>query len=107
MAYTVETKTNNPATKLRDSLEKVERMIVQLRGNNVEEFLLKLDEIETDLVQIAADGGDFRPEQARWDSLLSRLHNQPEPIVRAAQAAGGLSNLRAKHPPAGQFLVVS
>jgi tetratricopeptide (TPR) repeat protein len=103
MAYTVESKTNNPATRLRDALEEIERMIVQLRGDNIEQFLLKLDRTEEEILELHTTGGDFRPEQARWDSLLNRLHNQPEPLVRAAQVAGGLKGLRAKHPPATNF----
>lgn len=103
MAYIVESRTGNAATKLREALDKAERLVVQLNGENVEEFLLKLDEIETDLAQLHQEGGDFRPEQARWDSILSRLHHRPEPVVRAAQVAGGLGTLRAKHPPATSF----
>ena len=57
----------------------------------------------SNLRTLEADSTDLRPEQSRWDSLLSRINNQPDPIVHAANVAGGMDKLRAAHPPAESF----
>ncbi|MCC6169883.1 MAG: tetratricopeptide repeat protein [Caldilineaceae bacterium] len=101
MAYTVESQTNTPANQLRDALDKAERLVVQVSGQNVEELLLLLDQIEQRFDQLSNDGIDLRPEEVRWQSLLNRLDSKPERIVSAA--AGGLAELRRRHPPADSF----
>ncbi|MEZ4868620.1 MAG: tetratricopeptide repeat protein [Caldilineaceae bacterium] len=103
MAYSVESKANNPANILRDALEKAERQVVNLTSTNVEEFLVLLDEIEQKFLTLAGDSVDLRPEEARWDSLTNRLLSRPNELVSAASRAGGLRKLRAKHPPATGF----
>ncbi|RIK56312.1 MAG: hypothetical protein DCC57_03525 [Chloroflexi bacterium] len=103
MAYTVESQTNTPANHLRDALDKAERLVVQVSGQNVEELLLLLDQIEQRFAQLSSDGIDLRPEEVRWQSLLNRLDSKPERIVSAAAAAGGLAELRRRHPPADSF----
>ncbi len=105
MAYSVETKTtSNPANALRDALTMAERQIVQLHGGNAEEYLVRLDQIEA-LFETLTDNEDLdlRSEQVRWQSLLSRLSSQPQPLAAAAAKAGGMAKLRAKHPPADSF----
>lgn len=101
MAYTVESQTNTPANQLRDALDKAERLVVQVSGQNVEELLLLLDQIEQRFDQLSNDGIDLRPEEVRWQSLLNRLDSKPERIVSAA--AGRLAELRRRHPPADSF----
>jgi predicted Zn-dependent protease len=103
MAYTVESQTNTPANQLRDALDRAERLVVQVSGQNVEELLLLLDQIEQMFDRLGQDGIDLRPEGARWQSLLNRLDSRPERIVSAAAAAGGLAELRRRHPPAESF----
>lgn len=107
MAYSVDSKSNNPANALRDALERAEREIVQLDGShggkNAETYLLLLDEIERYFEELDSDTLDLRPEQVRWDSLLSRLNSRPQPLAAAAAKAGGMAKLRAKHPPAESF----
>lgn len=103
MAHAIESRANSPANDLRDELEKAERLIVTLDGANVEKFLLLLDRIEQTFEKLAQNKGDLRPEEARWESLLSRLSSKPGPLVAAANKAGGLAALRAAHPPAESF----
>lgn len=103
MAYSVESKSNNPANALREALEKAERRAVQLTRDNVEEFLLLLDRIEHDFETFDNDDIDLRPEEVRWQSLLNRLNSKPQSLAAAAARAGGMANLRAKHPPAESF----
>lgn len=103
MAYSVETTARTPITQLRESLDKGERLVVQIDGKNIAEFLTLLDSIETQLETLVDSGVEIRSEQGRWDSLLQRINNQPDPIVRAASVAGGMDKLRAEHPPAASF----
>jgi tetratricopeptide (TPR) repeat protein len=103
MAYSVESKSNNPANALRDALEQAERQAVQLTAQNVERFLLLLDRIEQTFETLDPDGIDLRPEETRWQSLLIRLDTKPQALVGAAAKAGGLAKLRAKHQPAESF----
>lgn len=103
MAYSVETTTRTPITQLREALDKSERLVVQIDGKNIAEFLTLLDSIEQQLETLVESNVEIRPEQGRWDSLLQRINNQPNPIVRAANVAGGMNKLRAEHPPAESF----
>lgn len=103
MAYSVETTTRTPITQLREGLDKAERLVVQVDGNSVEEFLTLLDDIEQQFEILGTSDADLRPEQSRWESLLSRINSQPERTVRAASGAGGMDKLRAAHPPAESF----
>jgi tetratricopeptide (TPR) repeat protein len=103
MAYSVESRAANPANQLRDALDKGERMVVQLDGKNVEEFLVLLDEIEHLLDELARGEMDLRSEHVRWQSLLNRISSRPGDIAGAAAIAGGLAKLRQQHPPAESF----
>ena len=103
MAYSVESKVNNPANLLRDDLDRAEREVIKLDASNVELYLLLLDQIEKRFGELTANDTDLRPELGRWDSLLSRLQTKPEPLVAAAARVGGLANLRQKHQPAESF----
>lgn len=103
MAYSVESKANNPANLLRDDLDRAEREVVKLDASNIELYLLLLDQIEKRFGELTANDTDLRPELGRWDSLLSRLQTKPEPLVAAAARVGGLAKLRQKHQPAESF----
>lgn len=103
MAYTVETTTRTPITQLRESLDKGDRLVVQIDGNSIAEFLTLLDSIEQQIESLVESDVEIRPEQGRWDGLLQRINNQPDPIVRAANGAGGMEKLRQAHPPADSF----
>jgi tetratricopeptide (TPR) repeat protein len=103
MAYSVESKANNPANKLREELDRAERLVVSLDATNVEAYLLLLDQIDQRITDLTANEGDLRPELGRWDGLTSRLYSQPGPLVSAAAQVGGLAALRKKHPPAESF----
>jgi tetratricopeptide (TPR) repeat protein len=103
MAYSVETNTNTPLNQLREALDTAERLVVQVSGKTIAQFLTLLDSIEQQFEKIEADSTTLLPEQSRWDSLLSRVNNHPDPIVRAANVAGGMDKLRAAHPPAESF----
>ena len=89
MAYSVESKSNNPANALRDALERAERLSVQLSPGNVEDFLLLLDQIDQYFETIDNGDIDLRPEEVRWQSLLNRLNSKPQPLTTAAARAGG------------------
>lgn len=103
MAHTVESRSNNPANQLREALDKAERMVVQIDGQNAEAFLLLLDRLDHTFDELAPDGIDLRAEEVRWQSLLSRLDSKPNAIVAAAAGAGGLAELRRRNPPAESF----
>lgn len=103
MAHAIESRAHSPANELRDRLDKAERQVVGLNGANIEEFLLLLDKIEQMFEEFSQSSADLRPEQSRWDSLLSRISSKPRPLVNAARSAGGLAALRANHPPAENF----
>ena len=71
MAYSVREERQSLAVSLREELGEAERMIVQLRRNNVEQFLQLLDLIEHRFVELESYGLDLRPEFTRWASLHS------------------------------------
>lgn len=103
MAYTVDTNTRTLFSQLREDLDKAERLVVQVDGSTVASFLTLLDSIDQQFETLGQADTDLRSEQSRWDSLLSRINSQPNPIVHAANVAGGLEKLRAEHPPAESF----
>lgn len=103
MAHTVDSRSNTAANQLRESLDRAERLIVQISRHNVEEFLTLLDHIEQELERLSADGIDLRPEETRWQSILNRLDSRPNPVAKAAAAAGGMETLRRRNPPAESF----
>lgn len=103
MAYSVESNTRTPISLLREALDKGERLVVQVNGSNVAEFLTLLDSIEQQIETLVESGVEIRSEQGRWDGLLQRVNNHPDPIVRAANVAGGMEKLRQAHPPAESF----
>lgn len=103
MAYSVREERQSLANSLREDLGEAERMIVQLRRDNVEQFLQLLDRIEDLFVQLESGGLDLRPEYTRWGSLQSKLRREAGRIVRVVGAAGGLEQLRQANPPAEGF----
>jgi tetratricopeptide (TPR) repeat protein len=102
MAYSVESNTRTPITLLREALDKAERLIVQVDGSNVVELLNLLDHIDAQF-EVLEGQSDLRSEQSRWDGLISRVSTRPDPIVHAANVAGGLPKLRGENPPATNF----
>jgi hypothetical protein len=103
MAYSIKEQLHNPVVQLRDDLSEAERLAPQLNGENVERFLLLLDQIEELFTVIEGSGMDLRPERTRQIALHSRLERLPGQVVSAAARAGGLKRLRAEHPPAEHF----
>lgn len=103
MAYAVESRSDNPASALREALSNAERLAVSVNSQNVEQFLVLLDTIEQSIDDLQVGDTDLRSEQVRWEGLLRRLSSQPGPIASAAASAGGMKALREKHPPAESF----
>ncbi len=100
MAYSVREERQSLATSLREELDEAERVVIQLRRDNVESFLQLLDSIDERFTQLEASGLDLRPEQTRWSGLHSRLQREAGRVMRAVDAAGGLAALRETNPPA-------
>ena len=100
MAYSIREARRSLATSLREDLAEAERLIVQLRRDNVESFLLLLDSIDDRLIELASSGLDMRPEETRWASLQGQLRREAGRVMRVADAAGGLAQLREANPPA-------
>ena len=103
MAYSVREERQSLAVSLREDLGEAERKIVQLRRDNVEEFLQLLDRIEQRFVDLEASGLDLRPEYTRWGSLHSKVRREAGRIVRVINLAGGLERLRQDNQPAEGF----
>lgn len=103
MAHAIETRTNNPATALRENLAEAERLIVNVNPDNVERLLALLDELDEQFETLALDQVDLRGEEGRWEGLQSRLVRRPAPIVAAGRKAGGWDGLRLRHAPAANF----
>ncbi len=100
MAYSVREERQSLANSLREGLDEAERLIIQLRRDNVESFLQLLDSIDERFTQLEASGLDLRPEQTRWSSLHSKLQREAGRVMRAVDAAGGLEKLRETNSPA-------
>ncbi len=100
MAYSVREERQGLATSLREDLAEAERLIVQLRRDNVEAFLQLMDRIEESFTLLETSGLDLRPEQTRWGSLLSKLRREAGRVMRTIDVAGGLDQLRQANPPA-------
>ena len=103
MAYSVREERQSLANSLREDIGEVERMIVQLRRDNVEQFLQLLDRIEDLFAELDSSGLDLRPEYTRWGSLQSKIRREAGRIVRVIDVAGGLEHLRQANPPAEGF----
>ena len=103
MAYSVREERQSLAVSLREDLGEAEKMIVQLRRDNVEQFLQLLDLIEERFLELESYGLDLRPEYTRWASLHSKLRREAGRIVRVIDVAGGLDTLRQANPPAEGF----
>ena len=100
MAYSVREERQSLPNSLREDLAQAERVIVQVRRDNVAPFLQLLDRIEDRFGQLEASGVDLRPEYTRWTSLHSKLQREAGRVVRAANLAGGLEKLRQNNAPA-------
>ena len=100
MAYSVREERQGVATSLREDLAEAERLVVQLRRDNVETFLQLMDRIDGSFTLLETSGLDLRPEQTRWGSLLSKLSREAGRVMRTIDVAGGLEQLRKANPPA-------
>ena len=100
MAYSVREERQSLATSMREDLAEAERLIIQLRRDNVESFLQLLDSIDARFTQLESSGMDLRPEQSRWGSLHSKLRREANRVMRLLNAAGGVEKLRQANPPA-------
>ncbi len=100
MAYSVREERQSLANSLREELSQAERVIVQLRRDNVESFLQLLDSIEDRFALLEASGLDLRPEQTRWGSLHGKLQREAGRVMRVVDVAGGLEKLRKANSPA-------
>ncbi len=100
MSQSTESRSRNPATQLREALDRAEKLVVIIDGTNIEEFLPLLDEIQERFADLSTVEIDLRPERVRWQSLLNRLYSKPQPIAKAAARGGGYRRLRERHPPA-------
>ena len=103
MAYSVREERQSLAVSLREDLFEAEKMIVQLRRDNVEPFLQLLDRIEQRFADLESSGLDLRPEYTRWGSLHSKVRREARRIVRAIDLAGGSEHLRQANQPAEGF----
>lgn len=100
MTHIVESRATSSVNTLRTALEQAERQIARLDGSNIQTFLVLLDQIEQMFGELGPDQSALRAEQGRWDGLRSRIDAKPQLLVSAAAHAGGLTKLRAQHPPA-------
>lgn len=104
MAHSVPSQYQTPADSFRALLDTLERLVVKPNPDSVEELLVTLDKAEAELDILEESGIDVRSERVRWENLLHRLDSQPQLIAIAARGyPGGMSGLRAKHPPAASF----
>ena len=83
MAYSVREERQSLATSLREDLAEAERLIIQLRRDNVESFLQLSDSIDARFTQLESSGLDLRPEQSRWGSLQSKLRREANRVMRS------------------------
>jgi cytochrome c-type biogenesis protein CcmH/NrfG len=100
MAISSEQPQSTPSLhELRSALDHAERQVGRLDGTNIQEFLVQLDNIEQMWTEYD-DPSTVSAEAARWQSLVQRITTNPQLLTRAAAQVGGLSKLRAQHPPA-------
>lgn len=100
MAYALNTRASSPANDLRDTLDLVERLIVDPNKDTVETLLTSLDKIANLFQDLKSTEIDLRSEEGRWEGILRRLHSKPGRVASAVNAAGGYKKLRDVHQPA-------
>lgn len=100
MAHSVRDHRDSPANKLRVALDDAEVAVRRLRPDQVEGFLLQLDQLETQFQTLESGGLNLLGERTRQGSLINRLDGQPQLVTRPAAQVGGLDALRQKNPPA-------
>ncbi len=100
MAHSVQDHRNSLANQLRNSLDEAEKAVLRLKAEEVEPFLLGLDELDCQFQTLESDGLDLRGERTRQGSLVSRMNRHPKLITAPASPMGGLAALRQKHPTA-------
>lgn len=98
MAHTVDSRAGTPANDLRDLLDTAERELPVLTSAGLTAYLLRLDQIDVLLTELAA--ADLRSEQTRWEDLQIRLSKRAGNLVSLAGPLGGFAALRRAHPPA-------
>lgn len=100
MAHSVRDHRDSPANQLRVALDDAEIAVGRLRPDQVENFLLRLDQLETQFQTLEAGGLNLLGERTRQASLISRLDGHPHLVTKPAAQIGGLAALRKKNPPA-------
>ena len=101
MAQSHESNVRNAAVAVRERLAVLEKGAVKPSPATIEALLTGMDEVAAELDRLDADGMDVRAEMVRFDNLQRRLASHPRTIARAAAGLpGGMSALRAAHPPA-------
>ncbi len=101
MAQSHESNVRNAAVMVRERLVALEKGAVKPSPATVEALLTGMDDVAAELDRLDADGMDVRAEVVRFDNLQRRLASHPKAIARAAAGLpGGLTALRAAHPPA-------
>ena len=100
MAHSVLDHRDSPANQLRTALDDAEKNVLRLRPDQVESFLSGLDRLEEQFQALEAGGLDLLGERTRQHSLVSRLHGQPQLVIKPAAQVGGLAALRQKNPSA-------
>jgi tetratricopeptide (TPR) repeat protein len=98
MAHIVPNTIQNPAARLRASVDTLESTSVAPSAATVEALLLQLDETQAQFAALEAQGLDLRAERVRWENLTRRLGSRPQLIANAARGLpGGMAALRSRH----------
>ncbi len=101
MAQSVESNVRNAAVAVREQLVALEKGAVKPSPATIEALLTGMDHVAAELDRLEGEGMDVRSETVRFDNLQRRLASHPQAIARAARGLpGGMSALRAAHPPA-------
>ncbi|MBX3053891.1 MAG: tetratricopeptide repeat protein [Caldilineaceae bacterium] len=100
MAHSVRDHRDSPADQLRAALDNAEVAVLRLRPDQVEGFLLRLDQLETQFQALESGGLNLLGERTRQQSLINRLDGRPQLVTKPAAQVGGLAALRQKNPPA-------
>jgi tetratricopeptide (TPR) repeat protein len=90
-----------PADDLRQLLRQCELKVVALKGSGagVVDFMHLMDQAQSLFQRLEATGVDLRAERTRWKTIEQQLQSHAASLVREAQAAGGLAQLRKTSNP--------
>jgi len=90
-----------PADDLRQLLRQCELKVVALKGSGAGavDFVHLMDQAQSLFQRLEATGVDLRAERTRWKTIEQQLQSHAASLVREAQAAGGLAQLRKTSDP--------